>query len=72
VADELVRPASVIASHVNEAATEGSKIRPTSRTAAFMSLVKGRPVYPARSGKMMEFSGDGKCAADVRRATTSN
>jgi len=63
VADELVRPASVIASHVNEAATEGGKVRPTSRTAAFMSLVKGRPVYPARSGKTMEFSGDGKCAA---------
>ena len=55
--------ASVIASHVNEGATEGGKVRPTSRTAAFISLVKGRPVYPARSSKTMEFSGDGNCVA---------
>jgi hypothetical protein len=58
-----VRPASVIASHVNEAATSGGKIRPLSRTAAFMGLVKGRPVYLALSGKTMEFDGDGKCVA---------
>jgi L-ascorbate metabolism protein UlaG (beta-lactamase superfamily) len=63
VANELVRPASVIASHVNEAATSGGKIRPLSRTAAFMGLVKGRPVYLALSGKTMEFDGDGKCVA---------
>ena len=63
VANELVRPAAVIASHVNEGATSGGKVRPTSRTAAFMSLVKGRPVYPALSGKTMQFNGDGKCVA---------
>ena len=63
VANELVQPASVIASHVNEGATTGGKVRPTSRTAAFMSLVKGRPVYPALSGKTMEFDGEGKCVA---------
>ena len=63
VADELVHTASVIASHVNEGATTGGKLRPTSRTAAFVSLVKGRPVYPALSGKTMQFSGDGKCVA---------
>lgn len=62
-ANELVRPASVIASHVNEGATSGGKVRPTSRTAAFMGMVKGRPVYPALSGKTMEFDGDGKCVA---------
>jgi len=28
-----------------------------------MSLVKGRPVYPARSGKTMEFRGEGTCVA---------
>ena len=39
VADELVHPASVIASHVNEGATTGGKLRPASRTAAFVSLV---------------------------------
>ena len=54
---------SIIASHVNEGATSGGKVRPTSRTAAFMSLVKGRPVYPALSGKTMQFNGDGKCVA---------
>jgi L-ascorbate metabolism protein UlaG (beta-lactamase superfamily) len=63
VANELVRPASVIATHVNEGATTAGKVRPSSRTAAFMSLVKGRPVYPALSGRTMEFDGDGKCVA---------
>lgn len=60
-ANELVKPNSVIASHVNEAATTDGKLKPTSRTAAFAGLVKGRPVYPALSGKTMEFDGDGKC-----------
>jgi L-ascorbate metabolism protein UlaG (beta-lactamase superfamily) len=62
-ANELVRPASVIVTHVNEGATTGGKVRPTSHTAAFMGMVKGRPVYPALSGKTMEFDGDGKCVA---------
>ena len=47
----LVQPASVILSHVNEAATTGGKVRATSRSAAFIALVQGRPVYPALSGK---------------------
>lgn len=63
VANELVRPAAVIATHVNEGATTAGKVRPNSRTAAFVSLVKGRPVYPALSGRTMEFDGDGKCVA---------
>jgi L-ascorbate metabolism protein UlaG (beta-lactamase superfamily) len=62
-ANELVRPASVIVTHVNEAATSGGKVRPGSHTAAFIDLVKGRPVYPAYSGKTMEFDGGGKCVA---------
>ena len=62
-ANELVRPASVIASHVNEGATTGGKLRPASRTAAFMGLVKGRPVHPALSGRTMEFDGEGRCLA---------
>jgi L-ascorbate metabolism protein UlaG (beta-lactamase superfamily) len=62
-ANELVHPNSVIATHVNEAATTDGKLKPTSRTAAFTNLVKGRPVYPALSGKTMEFNGDGKCVA---------
>jgi len=59
----LVQPAAVILSHVNEAATADGKVRPTSRSAAFITLVKGRPVYPALSGKTMEFDGSGKCTA---------
>ncbi len=59
----LVQPASVILSHVNEAATTGGKVRATSRSAAFIALVQGRPVYPALSGKTMEFDGAGKCTA---------
>ncbi len=62
-ANELVRPASVIASHVNEGATTGGKLRPASRTAAFVGLVKGRPVHPALSGRTMEFDGEGRCVA---------
>lgn len=60
---ELIEPAAVIASHVNEAATVGGKVRPESRTAAFMNLVKGRPVHLALSGKTMEFDGAAKCVA---------
>jgi L-ascorbate metabolism protein UlaG (beta-lactamase superfamily) len=59
----LVQPVSVIVSHVNEGATVGGKLRPTSRTAAFISLVKGPPVYPALSSKTMEFDGAAKCVA---------
>jgi L-ascorbate metabolism protein UlaG (beta-lactamase superfamily) len=60
-ANELVRPATVIATHVNEGATSGGMVRPGSRTAEFISMVKGRPVYPALSGKTMEFDGNAKC-----------
>jgi L-ascorbate metabolism protein UlaG (beta-lactamase superfamily) len=63
VANVLVQPATVIATHVNEGATTGGKVRPASRTATFMGMVKGRPVYLALSGKTMEFDGDGKCVA---------
>lgn len=61
--NEFVKPASVIATHVNEGATTGGKVRPASRTAAFAGMVKGRPVYLALSGKTMEFDGEGRCAA---------
>lgn len=63
VVNDLVRPASVIASHVNEAATSGGTLKPLSRTAAFIRLVKDRPVHLARSGQTMEFDGSGKCVA---------
>ena len=58
--NELVRPASVILTHVNEAATEGGKLRPASRTAALAKQLKA-PAYLAISGRTLEFDGAGKC-----------
>ncbi|HWI78251.1 MAG TPA: MBL fold metallo-hydrolase, partial [Ramlibacter sp.] len=60
--NELVRPASVILTHVNEAATEGGKVRPASRTAAVIKRLKARP-HLALSERTMEFDGKGLCVA---------
>ena len=62
VVNELVRPASVIASHANEPATVGGKLSPTSRTAAFQKAAK-MPVHVPLSGRTMEFDGSGRCTA---------
>jgi L-ascorbate metabolism protein UlaG (beta-lactamase superfamily) len=61
--NELVRPASVILTHVNEAATEGGKLRPASRTAQVIKMLKGATPHLAVSGRTMEFDGKGKCVA---------
>jgi L-ascorbate metabolism protein UlaG (beta-lactamase superfamily) len=61
--NELVRPAAVIASHPNEGVTSGGKLIANTRTAAFVSLVKGRAVHLALSGRTMEFDGNAKCVA---------
>lgn len=61
--NELVKPASVILSHVNEAATEGGKLRAGARTAAIASQLKGVTPHLAISGRTMEFNGAGKCVA---------
>jgi hypothetical protein len=63
IANDLVRPVSVIVSHVNEGATAGGKAKPGTHTADFLALVKGRPVYLGVSGKTLEFDGSGKCVA---------
>ena len=60
VINELVRPASVIASHANEPATEGGKLLDGTRTAAFKAAVKV-PVHVPLSGKTMAFDGGGNC-----------
>ena len=60
--NELIKPASVIATHVNEGATSDGKVKATSRTAAFIKL-SNHPVHLALSGRMMEFDGSGKCVA---------
>ena len=59
----LLRPASVIPSHSSEAATEGGKLKPGSRTEDFTRLVEGRAVHLSLSGRTMAFDGAGKCVA---------
>ena len=61
--NELVRPASVILTHPNEAVTEGGKLRPASRAAALVKMLKGSTPHLAISGRTMEFDGKGKCVA---------
>jgi L-ascorbate metabolism protein UlaG (beta-lactamase superfamily) len=60
--NELVRPASVILSHPNEAVTEGGTLRPASRAAALVKQLKPAS-HLAISGRTMEFDGTGKCVA---------
>jgi L-ascorbate metabolism protein UlaG (beta-lactamase superfamily) len=62
VINELVKPASVIPSHANEVGTVGGKVRPGSRTEAFVKASKV-PVHVPLSGKTMEFDAAGKCTA---------
>lgn len=62
VINDLVKPASVIASHANEVGTVGGKVRPGSKTETFMKAAKV-PVHLPLSGKTMEFDGAGKCTA---------
>ena len=63
VINELIRPASVIASHANEVATKDGKVIDGTRTQLFMkeSIV---PVYLPLSGRTMEFDKSGNCVAD--------
>ena len=65
--NELIEPAAVIATHPNEQVTSGGKLRPNTRTAAFIENVKNIPVHLAISGRTMEFNGDGKCVAGCGR-----
>jgi L-ascorbate metabolism protein UlaG (beta-lactamase superfamily) len=62
VINDLVKPASVIASHANEIATSGGKVRPGTKTETFMKAVSV-PVHVPLSGRTMEFDGAGKCVA---------
>ncbi|HEX2011237.1 MAG TPA: MBL fold metallo-hydrolase [Roseateles sp.] len=62
VINELVKPAAVIASHANEVGTVGGKLRPGSKTEAFIKAVKAQVHIPL-SGKTMEFDANGKCRA---------
>jgi len=62
VVNELVQPASVIPSHANEAGTVGGKVRPGSKTEAFMKAAR-MPVHVPLSGVTMEYDAGGKCVA---------
>ena len=62
VVNEMVKPASVIASHANEVATVGGKLNPNSKTATFQKSVRV-PVYVPLSGKTMEFDGSARCTS---------
>jgi len=62
VINDLVKPASVIPSHANEVGTVEGKVRPGSKTEAFMKAAKV-PVHVPLSGKTMEFDAAGKCTA---------
>jgi L-ascorbate metabolism protein UlaG (beta-lactamase superfamily) len=64
VINDLVKPASVIASHANEVATKDGKVLPGTKTDMFVKAVKPPvSVYVPLSGKAMEFDSSGKCAA---------
>ena len=62
VINDLVKPASVIASHANEVATKDGKVVAGSRTEAFIKAV-GVPVHLPLSGRTMSFDGSGRCGA---------
>jgi L-ascorbate metabolism protein UlaG (beta-lactamase superfamily) len=62
VVNDLVKPNAVIVSHANEVATQGGKVLPGTKTAAFMKAVSV-PAYVPLSGKTMAFDGAGKCVA---------
>jgi L-ascorbate metabolism protein UlaG (beta-lactamase superfamily) len=62
VINDLVKPNTVIASHANEAGTQGGKVREGSKTARFIQLSKVPVVVPL-SGRLMQFDGNGRCTA---------
>src|SRR4051812_7374524 len=62
VINDLVKPASVIPSHANEVGTVQGKVKPGTKTEAFLKAVKVKAYVPL-SGKTMEFDGGGHCTA---------
>lgn len=60
VINDLIAPKAVIASHANEAATEGGEVRKGTRTAMFAELTSV-PVHVPLSGRTMSFDGDANC-----------
>jgi L-ascorbate metabolism protein UlaG (beta-lactamase superfamily) len=64
VINDLVKPATVIASHANEVGTVDGKVRPGSKTEAFIKAVKSPvQVLVPLSGKTMDFDANARCTA---------
>ncbi|MDH5391690.1 MAG: MBL fold metallo-hydrolase [Gammaproteobacteria bacterium] len=62
VINKLIKPASVIASHANEAATKNGELISGTRTDRFIKATKAA-VYLPLSGRTMEFNKAGKCVS---------
>ncbi len=62
VVNDLIGPTAVIASHANEPATEGGKLKEGTRTAMFRELAS-MPVYVPLSGQVMAFNGSAGCVS---------
>ena len=62
VVNELIKPASVIASHANEVGTKDGKVVSGTRTEVFIKAAK-MPVHIPLSGRAMAFDGGGKCVS---------
>ncbi len=60
VINEMIKPAAVIASHANEAATRNGKVIPGTRTDTFIKATKV-PVIVPLSGQTMSFDSTGNC-----------
>jgi hypothetical protein len=60
--NKLIKPKAVIPQHINEAATEGGKLKAKSKTALFKSLIdKNIAFHVLLSGVTMEFDGAARC-----------
>jgi L-ascorbate metabolism protein UlaG (beta-lactamase superfamily) len=62
VVNDLIKPASVIASHANEVGTKGGKVVEGSRTDQFIAQ-SNMPVHVPLSGIELTFDGAGKCVS---------
>jgi L-ascorbate metabolism protein UlaG (beta-lactamase superfamily) len=62
VINEMIKPASVIPSHANEASTKGGRVISDSRTEQFIKA-SAVPVHLPLSGRSMEFDNRGICVA---------
>jgi L-ascorbate metabolism protein UlaG (beta-lactamase superfamily) len=60
VVNQVIRPTSVIASHANEAATDGGRLLDGTRTAAFVAAAN-MPVHVPLSGVTLTFDSVGRC-----------